>query len=93
MSRALISQQSDLFADGDTPAAHVPEDFIARIRAELLATIACVESAALLPWSDPAKAMLTEMRFHSISNWLPDQEAAALRARFDSQLERLYAEG
>ena len=72
-------------------SAPVPDDFVARIRAELLATLATAEAAAVLPWSTLTKAYLTEMRFHSIANWLPEDESTSLRQRFAAALERLYA--
>jgi hypothetical protein len=94
MSRQQSGPQGHLFADaGQEPmvSATAPEDFIARIRAELLTTLATAEAAAVLPWSNLTKAYLAEMRFHSIANWLPEAEAKSLQHRFASALERLYA--
>jgi hypothetical protein len=34
---------------------------------------------------------LAELRFDSIAGWLPENEAAALRAEFHRELDRLYA--
>jgi hypothetical protein len=73
-------------------AAPPPGDFVARIRSELLTTLARVEPATSLPWADPTKALLSEMRFRSIADWLLDQEATALCARFDAEPERLHAD-
>lgn len=91
------SAQSDLF-DGAGGAA-APEAFeapdaafVEGIRRELTATLRKVEAAeGVLPWGDLTKAYLAEMRFRSISRWLPAEEAGALVAAFDAALERVYA--
>jgi hypothetical protein len=44
-----------------------------------------------LPWKDLTAATLAELRFDSIAGWLPQDEAAALRAGFHRELDRLYA--
>ena len=33
---------------------------------------------------------MVEMRFDSMSNWLPRQEAVALRREFAAEMDRLY---
>ena len=38
-----------------------------------------------------ATATLAELRFDSIAGWLSQDEAAALRAEFHRELDRLYA--
>ena len=40
-----------------------------------------------LPWV----ATLAELRFHSVARWLPEEEALALCATFQAELDRLYA--
>jgi len=67
-----------------------PADFPARIRGELEATLRCAREAAPLPWPDLTRTTLAELRFHSIAGWLPDAEAAALRAAFAAEMTRLY---
>ncbi|MGH7056135.1 MAG: hypothetical protein ACREFA_20235 [Stellaceae bacterium] len=67
-----------------------PSDFTHRIREELLATLARVREANALPWRDLTVATLAELRFNSIAGWLPDEEAAALRADFQREMRRLY---
>ena len=64
---------------GSEPVTAAPDDFVDRIGAELLVTLATAEAAAVLPWNTLTKAHLTEMRFHSIANWLPRDEASSLR--------------
>lgn len=67
-----------------------PLDFVARIRAELEATLNTVRGAERLPWTDLTRTTLAELRFHSIARWLPDEEEAALRAAFETEMTRLY---
>lgn len=68
-----------------------PADFIERIRTELNDTLALVRGAAALPWKDPTTATLAELRFNSITNWLPADEANALRESFGREMSRLWA--
>ena len=68
-----------------------PADFIERIRNELIDTLARVREAAALPWKDPTAATLAELRFNSITNWLPAEEAEALRQSFGREMARLWA--
>lgn len=90
--------QPDLFADDRTAREELasdafeqpPEDFIARIREELQVTLRTMRETATLPWPDLTRATLAELRFHSIARWLPDEEAASLRAAFETELARLY---
>jgi hypothetical protein len=86
------SRQPDLFAaTGHAPIEGPPPDFIARIRGELTGTLACVREAAALPWKDLTAATLAELRFNSIADWLPEDEARVLRTGFQLEMNRLYA--
>jgi hypothetical protein len=67
-----------------------PPDFVTRIRNELTDTLARVRGAAVLPWKDLTAATLAELRFNSIAGWLPEDEASALRAAFQCEINRLY---
>jgi hypothetical protein len=101
MSRARVAQQPDLFAlqadqsGGNDPVYWMeeppPEDFIQRIRDELLATLAMVQTANSLPWPNLTRMTLAELRFNSITNWLPKTEAVALRTEFAAAMVRIYA--
>ena len=86
------SRQPDLFAAAGEMLFQEPPpaDFIARIRGELNDTLARVREAAALPWKDLTAATLAELRFNSIAGWLPDDEANALRAAFQREINRLY---
>lgn len=88
----LFSPQADLFdaGSGAGPGEAPPEDFVARIRGELRGTLALVQAAAALPWPDLTRATLEELRFRSVAGWLPAGEAKALRAAFDTEMQRLY---
>jgi hypothetical protein len=92
MARLRSGDQPDLFASlgGVQPAEAPPADFIARIRGELTDTLARVCAAVALPWKDLTAATLAELRFNSIADWLPRDEASALRAVFQSEMNRLY---
>src|SRR5947209_1535742 len=67
-----------------------PADFIERIRNELLGTLAMAREAARLPWKDLTAATLAELRFNSITNWLPANEAETLRESFNREMARLW---
>lgn len=90
--------QPDLFGEAQAsledllPAGfeRPPPDFVARIRGELEATLRTVRRAEQLPWPDLTRATLAELRFNSIAGWLPDAEAATLRAAFETEMARLY---
>lgn len=69
---------------------HPGEAFIDRFRGELQATLALARSAAMFPWADLTRTYSVEMRFNSISNWLPRTEAVALRRAFAAEMDRLY---
>ncbi len=95
MSRS--AEQTDLFAtpapavSPDTLTEDIPADFIARQRATLLALLAEARAAQRLPWADYTQSALAEMRFDGLARWLPDTEAAQLRAAYAEELDRLYA--
>lgn len=84
--------QGDLFDLAQAgPVEPPPPEFVARIRAELLETLARVRAAATPPWRDLTQTTLGEMRFHSLArSWLPPEEAEALRADFAAEMLRLY---
>jgi len=66
------------------------EEFIQGIRDELCSTLALARAAATFPWPDLTQTYMVEMRFNSMSNWLPRQEAVALRRAFAAEMDRLY---
>jgi hypothetical protein len=70
---------------------HPGEDFIQGIRDELLATLTLARGSARFPWPDLTKTYMVEMRFNSMSNWLPREEAVGLRRAFAAEMDRLYA--
>jgi hypothetical protein len=87
------SRQPDLFAARGQALLQEPPPmvFVTRIRGELADTLARVREAAVLPWKDLTAATLAELRFNSIAGWLPEDEASALRAAFQCEMNRLYA--
>lgn len=82
--------QADLFADDGAERNRLPESMRASIRQNLDATLAKLEAAAIFPWPDPLDAVHEENRFERAAGMLGD-EGAALWARFDKAMERLYA--
>jgi hypothetical protein len=91
MKNHRSGRQPDLFETQADLLEPPPADFVARIRDELTGTLERVRGAAALPWKDLTAATLAELRFDSIAGWLPQDEAAALRAEFHRELDRLYA--
>ena len=43
-----------------------------------------------MPWRDLTAATLAELRFNSIADWLPPDEATALRKAFAREMARLW---
>jgi len=96
---ASVSNQADLFdrprdsanwSLADELDEHPGEEFIQRIRDELLATLALARRSATLPWGDLLQAVMAEQRVKSMSDWLPRHEADALRRDFAVEMARLY---
>jgi len=69
---------------------HPGEEFIQGIRDELCETLALARGAESHPWSDMTMTYMVEMRFNSMSRWLPRKEAIALRKAFAAEMDRLY---
>ena len=98
MSRRAATQ-FDLFAPPGLPPAAAPvaeqdagrASLVARMREELSAELDRLRAATRLPWPDYTASALAELRFESLTRWLPDEEAEALRAAHASELDRLYA--
>ena len=97
---ARFADHPDLFAparpEGATASVaatvdELPEEeFIERIRDELGGYLATARAASTLPWRDLTEDYLIEMRVYSMSRWLPDTEARALRRAFGLEMDRLY---
>ena len=82
--------QADLFAQDSIERNRVSEDMLVAVRARLEATLSRLEAAESFPWSDPLEAVHEENRFQRGTDML-GEEGAALWARFDEVMERLYA--
>lgn len=89
--------QLDLFQVGipsiasseDTPSPEYRADPDA-VRAELYKILAEARAAQKLPW-EPKKALLYRTIFPQMTNWLPDEEGAQLRFKFEAEIKRLEA--
>lgn len=82
--------QADLFAQDDVERNKLSKSRRLTIRTRLEATLARLEAAATFPWQDPLDAVHEENRFQRDSEML-GEEGAVLWARFDKEMERLYA--
>lgn len=100
--RVSPSRQPDLFdrRSNDADAARLrmqdsdaeaEAEFIERIRGELHSTLALLRSAETWPWKDSVEVILTQKRFNSLADRLPAREADALRASFDLEFRRVWA--
>ncbi len=85
--RLFEEPQADLFA---AEAPEVEAAFVEQKRGETAAMLALAEGAERLPWSIK-DAILADRRFKSAAGWLPEAEGERLRARFDIELDRLWA--
>jgi hypothetical protein len=82
--------QADLFAQDDAERNKLPESRALMLRSRLEATLAELEGVAIFPWSDPLDAVHAENRFQRDAAML-GEEGAALWARFDREMDRLYS--
>lgn len=82
--------QADLFAQDDAERNKLSESQRSVLRSRLNATLATLEAAATFPWRDPLDAVHVENRFQRDSERL-GEEGALLWARFDREMDRLYA--
>ena len=84
----LFARQGDLFHPAPQP---LPAADVERIRQKLLATLALVRGAEFQPWADLTRMTLEEISFRSMCDHLPPAEAAAMRAAFETEMDRIYA--
>jgi hypothetical protein len=82
--------QVDVFAQDTAERNKLPDEQLAAVRARLEATLARLEATPAFPWADPLDAVHEENRFQRGTEQL-GEEGAALWARFDREMERLYA--
>ena len=82
--------QADLFAQDSIERNRVSEDMLVAVRARLEATLSRLEAAGSFPWSDPLEAVHEENRFQRGTDML-GEEGVVLWARFDKEMDRLYA--
>jgi len=92
------NDQLDLFGEAPRAAGRSDEGVApvqyradpAKVRARLQGLLAEARSAQTLPWK-PAHVALYRTIFPQMTNWLPEEEAARLRAEFEAELTRLSA--
>ena len=89
----MSAAQADLFAvtpaapQGNAPSLHI----LAMVRARLHAALALVEGAPAMPWEGQLAWIREDNAFRHGVGLLPPEEGAALWARFDREMDRLYA--
>lgn len=86
----MSRDQADLFAGEEDERNRLPESRRLAVQARLEATLSKLESATSFFWRDPLDAVHEENRFEREAELL-GQEGAALWARFDKEMDRLYA--
>lgn len=82
--------QDDLFAEDVAERNRPPDEEMAAVRERLQTTLVRLASAQEYPWSDALDAAHEENRFQRGAELLGD-EGAALWAKFDREMDRLYA--
>jgi hypothetical protein len=86
----MNNSQADLFAQDGAERNKLSESVRLAIRSRLECRLAELEAAASFPWRDPLDAIHEENRFERDAELL-GEEGAALWARFDKEMDRLYA--
>jgi hypothetical protein len=90
----MSSRQRDLFLDDEadlfdedrpTPVFRADPDVV---RQKLHKILAEAKAAQTIPW-DAYQTGIHRITFPQMTNWLPDDEAAQLRAEFEAELARL----
>lgn len=82
--------QADLFAQDRNERNQLSEAQRLALRSRLESKLAQLEATATFPWSDPLDAVHEENRFQRDTDLL-GEEGAVFWARFDREMERLYA--
>lgn len=82
--------QADLFAQDNAERNKLPAEMLTAIRERLESMLARLEAAQVFPWTDPLDAVHEENRFQRGTEML-GEEGKALWARFDREMDRLYA--
>jgi hypothetical protein len=86
----MSSSQADLFAQDEAERNQLSHSQRLTIRLRLEATLAKLEAMDTFPWRDPLDAVHEENRFQREAEML-GPEGESLWARFDKEMERLYA--
>ena len=79
------SDQLELFGPESSPDYRPTPD---KVRAELQAILAELRAFRSWPWK-PEQVRIWSTIFPQMTCWLPDDEAASLRAAFDTEAARL----
>jgi hypothetical protein len=80
--------QAELFEPDDSAPAYRPDPD--QVRTRLQRILAEARAAEKLPW-DRDKLLVYRTIFPQMTGWLPEEEAAQLRFKFEAELVRLKA--
>ncbi|MBF9151908.1 hypothetical protein [Novosphingobium jiangmenense] len=86
----MDNRQADLFAQDDAERNKLSDAERQVIEKRLLETLERLEAAPVFCWKNPLDAVHEENRFERYSKMLGDT-GTALWARFDREMDRLYA--
>lgn len=90
----MSALQSDLFGVSAPIRHHQPDrpsdEVVALVRARLHATLAAVQAAETMPWTDMLAIIREDNAFRFGKDALPPEEGAALWQAFDREMDRLY---
>lgn len=86
----MSHSQADLFAQDDAERNQLPQSTRSSLVSRLEATLAKLEAMERFDWRDPLDAVHEENRFQRDAEML-GEEGALLWARFDREMDRLYA--
>ena len=90
----MSALQSDLFGASAPIRPHQPDrpsdEVVALLRARLHATLAVVQAAEAMPWTDMLAIIREDNAFRFGKDALPPEEGAALWQLFDREMDRLY---
>ncbi len=84
-------RQADLFGAAAPVREGPGDEIVAMVRTRLTATLALVQAADAMPWTDLLEIIREDNGFRFAKDVLPPEEGAALWAAFNIEMDRLYA--
>ncbi len=90
-SKARPASQGDLFGTPAPVRERPSDEVVATIRKRLHAALALVKGADKMPWTNMTDIIREDNAVRFGKDSLPPEEAAALWAEFNVEMDRLYA--